>query len=112
MSFDEEPLDEHYKCEREVAELEARIEALEAALRWAAGTGDLRDWALYAPKDIAVTIEAFNPDGGRLAALAAAETLPDAAPGQCRHCGQFVNANGVPVGPHDCTSVDLGGEPT
>lgn len=38
------------------------------------------------------------------AALVIAKTLPDVAPGQCRHCGQFVNANGGPVGPHDCTS--------
>jgi hypothetical protein len=33
MSFDEEHLDEHYECQREVAERDARIRELEAALR-------------------------------------------------------------------------------
>jgi hypothetical protein len=32
MSFDEEHLDEHYECQREVAERDARIRELEAAL--------------------------------------------------------------------------------
>ena len=32
MSFDEEHLDEHYECQREVAERDARIHELEAAL--------------------------------------------------------------------------------
>ena len=40
MSFDEEHLDEHYECQREVAERDARIHELEAALRlyWDAKT--------------------------------------------------------------------------
>jgi hypothetical protein len=33
MSFDEEHLDEHYECQREVAERDARVRELEAALR-------------------------------------------------------------------------------
>jgi hypothetical protein len=33
MSFDEEHLDDHYLCQREVAERDQRIDELEAALR-------------------------------------------------------------------------------
>ena len=55
--------------------LEARIAQLEGALRWAVGTEDLRDWAIYASKEVAVTIEGIANDIAR-AALAAAKDKP------------------------------------
>jgi hypothetical protein len=50
MSFDEEHLDDHYLCQREVAERDQRIRELEAALKQIA---EYQGYDVSALKDIA-----------------------------------------------------------